>query len=279
MEKSFSEIMGFKSMFGKDSTFNPMNELIAELERKVVDDTTIDQTLVKKKRNSANGFYYLYDGTLLGNYGTSNEVVVCDEVKTIPKSKINQKDYDEFYKPVRLKMTNAELNTRAFMSTFRMAENYSAGKPTDYNFLYGRKKDGGGTFTDSSYEETPADYKDHPRKYVVSWGNPKAQSPAGAYQINVLTWDDLKDNAGVTDFSPKSQDAFAKYLMYQRAAVEIKSGDVDNAMKKLNGRWSSLPGGKDQQIDIKLGKEIFKSYIARELNGLTIIATPVGSLI
>ena len=271
--------MGFKSAFGEESKFNPINDLIAELERKVVNDTTINQTLVAKKRNSANGFYYLYDGTLLGNYGTSNVVVLCHEVKTIPKSKTNQKDYDIFYMPVRLKITNEELNLRAFMSTFRMAENYSAGYPTEYNFLYGQKKDGGGTFTDSTYVQKPVDYKDHPNKFVVSWGIPEAQSPAGAYQINKKTWDDLKDEVGVKDFSPQSQDIFAKYLMFQRAESEIKSGDVENAMKKLNGRWSSLPGGKHPQINMQQGKEIFKNYIANELNDMTIIATPIGSLL
>ena len=35
----------------------------------------INQTLSKSKKNSANGYYYLYDGTFLGNYGISKEIV------------------------------------------------------------------------------------------------------------------------------------------------------------------------------------------------------------
>jgi hypothetical protein len=93
---------------------------------------------VQNKPNSANGFYYLYDGTFLGNYGTSNVVVVCDKMKTIPKSKTNKIDYDMFYNPVRLKMTNQELNLRAFMATIKQTENsWNAALP--YNAKHGFK--------------------------------------------------------------------------------------------------------------------------------------------
>lgn len=275
MYNSFNELMRYDSPFGDTSIFNDEdNEDLKEIET----DKLIHQTLVGNKFNSANGFYYLYDGTFLGRYDTSEEVVVCKEFIIVPISKNNKKEYKKFTLPQRLKMTNAELNTRAFMSTFRAAENFSAGKPTEYNFLYGKKEDGGGTFTDLTYAEKPEDYKDHPRKFIVSWGNKQAQSPAGAYQINVLTWDDIKDKAGVTDFSPKSQDAFAKYLIYQRAEFEIKTGDVERAIEKLNGRWSSLPGGKHQQINMTKAIELFKKYLNRELNGISIIETPVGEL-
>lgn len=275
MNKIFSETMKYNSPFGDDSVFN---EIENSAQRDLSNNKSIHQTLIKNRFNSASGFYYLYDGTFLGKYGTSNEVVVCNEVKTFPKSKTNTIDYDVFFNPVRLKMIITELYTRAFMSTFREAENYTAGKPTDYNFLYGKKEDGGGTFTDLSYVEKPEDYKDHPRKYIVSWNIKQAQSPAGAYQINQRTWDDIKDKAGVKDFSPKSQDAFAKFLMFQKAEVEIKSGNVEKAMEKLNFRWSSLPGGRHQQINMEQAKQIFKKYIVRELNGITIIATPIGEL-
>ena len=51
------------------------------------------------------------------------------------------------------------------------------------------------------------------RNHIISQVIKLGQSPAGAYQINETTWDDIKDKAGVKDFSPKSQDIFAKYLM------------------------------------------------------------------
>ena len=50
-------------------------------------------------------------------------------------------------------------------------------------------------------------------------------------------------------------------------------------MKKLKSRWSSLLGGKHQQINLTKGKEAFKMYLVKELNNMSIIATPQGGLI
>lgn len=67
----------------------------------------INQTLSKSKKNSANGFYYLYDGTFLGNYGISKEVVVCAK-KTDREDKKSKKKWKEFLSPIRLKIENEE---------------------------------------------------------------------------------------------------------------------------------------------------------------------------
>ena len=67
----------------------------------------INQTLSKSKKNSANGFYYLYDGTFLGNYGTSKEVVVCAK-KTDREDKKSKKKCQEFLSPNRLAIENEE---------------------------------------------------------------------------------------------------------------------------------------------------------------------------
>ena len=65
----------------------------------------INQTLNKKKKNSANGFYYLYDGTFLGNYGISKEVVVCAK-KSDREDKKSKKEWQEFLSPIRLIIEN-----------------------------------------------------------------------------------------------------------------------------------------------------------------------------
>jgi hypothetical protein len=65
----------------------------------------INQTLSKSKKNSANGFYYLYDGTFLGNYGISKEVVVCAK-KSDREDKKSKKKWQEFLSPIRLIIEN-----------------------------------------------------------------------------------------------------------------------------------------------------------------------------
>ena len=69
--------------------------------------TFLDQTLYNGKRNSANGYYYLYDGTFLGSYGQSNEIVVCAK-KVTRENKTNKKLWFEFISPIRLAIENDE---------------------------------------------------------------------------------------------------------------------------------------------------------------------------
>ncbi len=67
----------------------------------------IDHTLFETKRNSANGYYYLYDGTFLGSYRTSKEVVVCSK-KSDREDKKSKKKWQEFLSPIRLEIENDE---------------------------------------------------------------------------------------------------------------------------------------------------------------------------
>jgi hypothetical protein len=71
----------------------------------IEDISFINQTLSKSKKNSANGFYYLYDGTFLGNYGNSKEVVVCAK-KSDREDKKSKKKWQEFLSPIRLIIEN-----------------------------------------------------------------------------------------------------------------------------------------------------------------------------
>jgi muramidase (phage lysozyme) len=114
-----------------------------------------------------------------------------------------------------------------------------------YNTKYG-----GGTFND---------FTDHPRQAVPITTGPnagKTSSAAGRYQFLGSTWDEVKKEAGLPDFSPDSQDAGAWHLAnktYQQrtgrdltADLQSAKGDP-NAIKQigqaLSKVWTSLPGG------------------------------------
>ncbi len=101
--------MGYKSVFEDGGIFKEIdNSDEKSLYMNVKIDTSINQTLVKNERNSTNGFYYLYDGTFLGNYGDSKEVVVCSK-KVNKEDKKTKKKWQEYLMPVRLTIENEEL--------------------------------------------------------------------------------------------------------------------------------------------------------------------------
>jgi muramidase (phage lysozyme) len=114
-----------------------------------------------------------------------------------------------------------------------------------YNVKYG-----GGTFND---------FADHPREPVPIRSGPNAgnvSTAAGRYQFLAPTWDAVKKEAGLPDFSPDSQDAGAWYLAnktYQQRTGRDLTQDLQaakgnpSAVKQiggaLSGIWTSLPGG------------------------------------
>ncbi|MCX5495366.1 phage tail tape measure protein [Kaistia dalseonensis] len=115
-----------------------------------------------------------------------------------------------------------------------------------YDVMYG-----GGKFTD---------FSDHPRQPKVITSGPNAgrtSTAAGRYQFLASTWDQIKNETGLPDFSPESQDKAAWYLaqkQYKKMTgrdleTDLKSGDKDviaNAGRVLSGTWTSLPGGIEQ---------------------------------
>jgi muramidase (phage lysozyme) len=115
----------------------------------------------------------------------------------------------------------------------------------DYNTLYG-----GGKFEG---------FTDHPRQLVPIASGPNAgkkSSAAGRYQFLQRTWDEVKQEAGLPDFSPESQDAGAWHLAnktYKQRTGRDLAADLDKAQGNpaaiksiggyLSGVWTSLPGG------------------------------------
>ena len=128
-----------------------------------------------------------------------------------------------------------EHNVAAFLRVIRTGEG-TAG-PSGYRMLYG-----GRLF---------ASYADHPRIAVTAGGI--TSTAAGAYQILARTWDDVQGSLELPDFSPASQDVAALYLIRRRGALDdVRAGNFDVAIARVNKEWASLPGSPYGQPTIAL---------------------------
>jgi hypothetical protein len=81
------------------------------------------------------------------------------------------------------------------------------------------------------------------------WSYPGAGVAAGAYGIMPTTYEGLKKQLGLTDFSPDTQDVMTAHLIASRGAVpSLVNGNLQEAIGKLRGTWPSLPGGTQPNI-------------------------------
>jgi muramidase (phage lysozyme) len=114
---------------------------------------------------------------------------------------------------------NVDKNINAFLYLIAKSEG------ANYNTLFG-----GNTFSD---------YSKHPNVCVNY--KTTCSTAAGRYQIRKLTYDDIKGVAGVTDFTPDSQDKCAVALIKRRGAyLDILNGDITNAIIKCGNEWASF---------------------------------------
>lgn len=84
-------------------------------------------------------------------------------------------------------------------------------------------------------------YVDHPRVAVSAgaW----TSTAAGAYQFLARTWDECRAALALPDFSPRSQDLAAVFLIRRRGALpDALAGQLDRAIAKCAREWASLPG-------------------------------------
>lgn len=102
------------------------------------------------------------------------------------------------------------------------------------------------------------DYSDHPRKLVTL--NPKLKSTAaGRYQLLARYWDAYRNQLGLKDFSPASQDAVALQQIKERGALPmIERGDIRQAIDRCSNIWASLPGAGYGQFEHKADSLIAK---------------------
>lgn len=88
-------------------------------------------------------------------------------------------------------------------------------------------------------------FDDHPRKAITKrlGGKPITSTAAGAFQFLSRTWDECKVALGLTDFTPVSQLRAAVYLIQRRKALDdVLEGRIEDAIRKTNREWASLPG-------------------------------------
>ena len=142
-----------------------------------------------------------------------------------------------------------------------------SGESPDYNTIVG-----GGKFSDMSA---------HPNVGVRQPDGSMSHA-AGAYQFQPGTWAPIAKKLGLTDFSPKSQDAGAKYLAEQtyqaqtgRSIVEDwKKGAVD--WGALGDKWTSLKkaGGSAGSSAADSSQALPSTSVSPSPSGLQI--TPEG---
>lgn len=128
----------------------------------------------------------------------------------------------------QLASMTAQQNTKKFLAFLGKAEG------ADYDTIVGGR-------------QKISDFTSHPN--VVGLRTAEGPSTAaGKYQITGTTYRTMAPSAGVTDFSPESQDKVALALISQKGAMEhVEAGDFNKAISKLGGVWASLPSSKYTQ--------------------------------
>ena len=150
----------------------------------------------------------------------------------------------DFVGATDLDLSNA--NLQAFLRMIRYAEGTASAN--GYRTLFGGRLFEG--------------YADHPRIAVTATlgGRPITSTAAGAYQFLARTWDDIKRAAGVSDFSPASQDRAAAALIRRRGALaDVYAGRFDQAVAKCAREWASLPGSPYGQ-PVKTRAQVLAAY-------------------
>ena len=149
-------------------------------------------------------------------------------------------------------MTNAEAlgsaNVQAFLRLIRRGE--GTADAGGYSRLVG-----GGSFSG---------WADHPRRLVKIERLGISSTAAGAYQILSRTWDMVKMQAGLDDFSPASQDLAAVQLIRNRGALaDVLAGRIEAALRKCSWEWASLPPwryGGQGTINMERALGLFAEY-------------------
>ncbi len=141
-------------------------------------------------------------------------------------------------------------NMRAFLDVIAFAE----GTNDSYNYIF--------SFV------TFSSFLDHPRRLICGGGY--CSDAAGRYQIKSTTWDDVRRELRLYDFSPLSQDLAAVQLIKWRGGyddVERIDGpnSFSNALYTVRYEWASLPHSPYGQPIKSVGQlwEKYKQYRER----------------
>ena len=141
--------------------------------------------------------------------------------------------------PIALIAALQDANVQAFLRMLRHGEG-TAGDD-GYRVMFG----GSHLVGLDGQPGTADDFADHPRRAITRklGGTPITSTAAGAYQFLSKTWDGLVKQYGFADFSPMNQDLGAVALIVGRKALDdVKAGRFEDAVRKCNREWASLPG-------------------------------------
>lgn len=98
-----------------------------------------------------------------------------------------------------------------------------------------------------------SNYTDHPRKLVPLPKLNIKSTAAGRYQLLARYFDAYRNQLGLKDFSPLSQDLIAIQQIRERGALgTIHAGEFAKAVHLVKNIWASLPGAGYGQHENKL---------------------------
>lgn len=93
------------------------------------------------------------------------------------------------------------------------------------------------------------DYAEHPRRHQDAQNS----DAAGRYQFMGRYWPAYKEQLGLPNFGPLSQDKWAVQLIRECHAVAlITAGRISEAVNACRSRWASFPGSGYGQHENKL---------------------------
>ncbi|MGX5834607.1 glycoside hydrolase family 24 protein [Aeromonas piscicola] len=141
--------------------------------------------------------------------------------------------------------SNCHPQVAAFLDLLAYAEGTKDRGDDGYNMLVNPA----GFFTD---------YRTHPNVKVQV--NPHLVSTAaGRYQFLSKHWPHYRDQLGLPDFGPESQDTWAIQLIRERKALaDVVDGRIPQAVAKCANIWASLPGAGYGQREHKLADLLAK---------------------
>ncbi|MBW3691688.1 glycoside hydrolase family 104 protein [Aeromonas dhakensis] len=101
-------------------------------------------------------------------------------------------------------------------------------------------------------------YATHPN-VLVRVNKTLSSTAAGRYQFLSKHWAHYRDQLGLPDFGPTSQDSWAIQLIRERKALDdVLKGRIPQAVAKCANIWASLPGAGYGQREHQLADLLAK---------------------
>lgn len=164
--------------------------------------------------------------------------------QTLPEGGVTPEQAARMMKESDIDKAVDDPNARKYLDAISRAEGTAAYMNNGYNTLFG-----GGQFSDM---------RDHPRvmrSFQQTDGEMNKTSAAGRYQFTQASWDEAAAALGLTDFSPRSQDLAALWLIQRAGQLDnVLGGNFTQATNGLGGVWASLPSSPYAQPKRSMGE-------------------------